>query len=99
MTIVATGLGAALAAAILLAAPSAWAQTAAPTQPAPTVAPAQPTESTLPSPEERVEAYLAKLHAELQITPAQEARWRRYAAVIRQNARDMQRAFAERTGI
>ena len=36
------------------------------------------------------------MHDDLQITPAQEAQWKRYVAVVHQNARDMQRAFAER---
>jgi hypothetical protein len=68
---------------------------------APVAAWAQGTPKAAPSAaggvEARVEAYARKLHAELQITPAEEAEWKEYVAVMQENARDMARTIMERT--
>jgi periplasmic protein CpxP/Spy len=91
MKIILRSRGAVLAAALLLSAPAA-----ALAQRAETAAPAAPTATAPQSIEARVEAYIEKLHQELHITPAQEAQWKRYATVMRQNARAMERAFMKR---
>src|SRR5579871_4364075 len=44
---------------------------------------------------ERVEAHIRQLHDQLQITPAEKVQWDKFAAVMRANARAMDRAFAE----
>ena len=46
--------------------------------------------------EERVERRIKELHAQLRITPAEEAQWNQFAEVMRQNARDMDQAFIQR---
>ena len=46
--------------------------------------------------QERVERRIKELHAQWHITPAQQAQWDQFADVMRQNARDMQQAVAER---
>ncbi len=46
--------------------------------------------------EERVERRVKELHAQLQITPAEEPQWNQFAQVMRENARDMDRAFMQR---
>jgi len=46
--------------------------------------------------EERVERRIKELHAQLRITPAEEAQWNQFAEVMRQNARDMNQAFIQR---
>lgn len=46
--------------------------------------------------EERVERRIKELHAQLQITPAEEPQWNDFAEVMRQNARDMDQAFMHR---
>jgi hypothetical protein len=46
--------------------------------------------------EERVERRIKELHAQLQITPAEEPQWNEFAQVMRENARDMDRAFIQR---
>ena len=46
--------------------------------------------------EERVETHIKQLHAQLQITPAEQPQWDRSAQVVRDNARDMDRAFMQR---
>jgi protein CpxP len=46
--------------------------------------------------EERVERRIRELHAQLQISPAEEAQWNEFAQVMRENARDMDRAFIQR---
>ncbi len=45
---------------------------------------------------ERVEAHIRQLHDQLQITPAAKVQWDKFAAVMRANARAMDRDFAER---
>ena len=46
--------------------------------------------------EERVERYIQDLHARLHITSAEETQWNQFAEVMRENARDMDRAFMQR---
>jgi periplasmic protein CpxP/Spy len=46
--------------------------------------------------EERVERRIRELHAQLHITPAEEAQWNQFAEVMRENARDMDQAFMQR---
>ena len=46
--------------------------------------------------EERVEARIKELHAQLRITPAEEPQWNEFAQVMRENARDMDEAFIQR---
>jgi hypothetical protein len=45
---------------------------------------------------ERVERWIEELHAQLRITPAEEPQWRKFAQVMRDNARDMDEAFMQR---
>ena len=46
--------------------------------------------------EERVDNHIKQLHAQLQITPAEQPQWEQFAQVMRDNARDMDRAFIQR---
>src|ERR1700756_3670036 len=46
--------------------------------------------------EERVEARIKELHAQLRITAAEEPQWNEFAQVMRENARDMDEAFIQR---
>jgi len=46
--------------------------------------------------EERVERRIKELHAQLHITPAQQAQWSQFAEVMRHNARDMDQAVMQR---
>ncbi len=46
--------------------------------------------------EERVEHRITELHAQLQITPAEEPQWKQFADVMRENARNMDQAFMQR---
>jgi periplasmic protein CpxP/Spy len=46
---------------------------------------------------ERVERRIKELHSQLQITPAEEPQWNEFASVMRENARDMDQAFMQRT--
>ena len=45
---------------------------------------------------ERVEHRITELHAQLRITPAERQQWDQFAAVMRENARDMDQAFMQR---
>jgi protein CpxP len=92
------------AAALLVSPAAALAQSPQPagTQaaaPAPTAAASSPIAGH-PVPgktaEERVERRIREMHAQLQITPAEEAQWNEFAQVMRENARDMDRAFIQR---
>jgi protein CpxP len=66
--------------------------------PAPAAAPPPMTSQPVPgkSMEERVENRIKQLHAQLQITPAEQSQWDQFAEVMRDNARDMDRAFVQR---
>lgn len=46
--------------------------------------------------EQRVEQHIKELHAQLRITSAEQPQWEQFAAVMRDNARDMDRNFAQR---
>jgi len=85
----------------LLALPAA--ALAQPTQsPAPAAPPAAAPPPMTPEPvpgksmAERVENRIKQLHAQLQITPAEQSPWDQFAEVMRDNARDMDRAFVQR---
>jgi periplasmic protein CpxP/Spy len=86
--------------AALLALPvAAFAQSAAPA----TTAPSATTTSPMPaqtapaqSAEQRVEMHIRQLHAQLQITPAEQPQWDQFAAIMRENARSMDHAFMQR---
>ncbi len=99
------------AVAALLALPAAaFAQSAAPRTSEPTTAPSATTtapsaETTAPSAtqtapsasiEQRVEAHIKQLRAQLRITAAEQPQWEQFAQVMRQNARDMDQAFMQR---
>ncbi len=87
--------------AALLALPaSALAQSSpAPAQGAPPAAESSPLAGhAVPgkTAEERVEHRINELHAQLRITPAEQQQWDQFAQVMRDNARDMDRAFEQR---
>jgi periplasmic protein CpxP/Spy len=46
---------------------------------------------------ERVERRIKELHTQLHITPAQQPQWDQFALVMRENARDMDQAFMQRS--
>lgn len=46
--------------------------------------------------ERRVTQHIKELHAQLQITPAEEPQWRQFADVMRENAKNMDQAFTLR---
>jgi protein CpxP len=48
------------------------------------------------SPTERVEQRISQLHAQLRITPAQQAQWDQFAQVMRENARNMEQRLEQR---
>ncbi len=89
---------------VLLALPAAaLAQPAQSTQPtAPSTPPAAAASplASHPAPgknaEERVESHIKELRAQLRITAAEEPQWEQFAAVMRDNARDMDQAFMQR---
>jgi hypothetical protein len=88
---------AALAVALLLPV-TTWAQTAAapPTTPtAPAATSESPGAATQPaaSPRKNVEERIADMHATLQITPAQDAKWDVFAQVMLDNAQGMDAAL------
>lgn len=56
----------------------------------------QVTPASEQSMEARVDQRIKQLHAQLQITPAQEADWQKFAQTMRDNARKMDQAFATR---
>jgi protein CpxP len=80
---------------VLLSTPAAvWAQSA------PTPSPAAPRETTADTTanngvEAGVEARIKDLHAKLHITPAEQAQWDQFAEVMRDNAREMNKAAME----
>ena len=47
--------------------------------------------------EERVEHRINELHAQLRITPAERPQWDKFAEVMRENARDMDQTFIQRS--
>jgi periplasmic protein CpxP/Spy len=88
--------GAALLTAVLASAP-ALAQSAG----SPAAQPAAPPPSAAgPAADQaaaaRVEARIKQLHTQLQITPAEDAQWTQFAQIMRENARDMGEAAAQR---
>ena len=100
MTIKSTSYTSAMAASLLLAAValpvSAFAQTQTPVggpsaTPRPKAAAPKPASVT-----ERVEQHITHLHAQLHITPAQQAQWDQFAQVMRDNAKDMNQTLEQR---
>jgi hypothetical protein len=92
---------AALAAAFALAAPASFAQQSAP---APEAAPPPPAAAAPMKPahkrttqEERVEAHIKALHAQLKITPDQEQEWDAVAQVMRDSALTIDQLSQERS--
>ena len=92
MRIVANTCVAAVAAMALLSAPLACGPAAAQSAGQPAAA-STPADNSV---EARVDAFIKKLHAQLHITAAEKAEWKEFTAVIRQNARRMERAFNKR---
>jgi periplasmic protein CpxP/Spy len=85
----------------LLALPAAaLAQNAQPSAPAMPPAASSSPMAAQPAPgkdaEERVEAHIKQMHAQLRITPAEQPQWDQFAQVMRENARDMDQAFMQR---
>lgn len=100
MRMIASNRVAALAVAALLSAPAvALAQSAptpapapaAPTVPSPGVGKAAPAGAAV-----RVEQRIKQLHAQLGITPAEQAQWEQFAQIMRENAREMDQAVMQR---
>ncbi|MBW4090933.1 MAG: Spy/CpxP family protein refolding chaperone [Proteobacteria bacterium] len=89
-TVAVFGLGATAATAATSAAPMSppAASQAMPSAQPPAAATAKP-----PTMAERVDRRIADLHSALKITPAQAPQWRRFTAVMRENARDIDHAM------
>ena len=94
-----------LALAIALTLPAAAiAQTTAPQAAPSQTAPSQTAPSSRPGPRasteatmtERVQRRIDQLHAQLQITPAQDTQWTQFAQVMQQNAQNMHDALDQR---
>src|ERR1700719_1345104 len=92
MTVMRSIRSAALVMTVLLSAPAfALAQSAAPAAPSTAGSPA-----AAGGAQARVEARIKQLHAQLHITPAEEAQWNQFAQVMRDNARAMDEAATQR---
>ncbi len=100
MSIKTTSRAAALVAALLLPAMampvSAFAQAPAQSAAPATAQKAKPAMAKTMSPADRVERHITHLHAQLQITPAQQAPWDQFAQVMRDNANDMNQTLEQR---
>ena len=94
MKVIASNRLALLAVAAFLALPTAASAQSA--QAPATAAPSTAAMPTLKSAEERVERRIAELHAQLQITPAEQQQWDQFAQVMRDNAREMDQVFTQR---
>jgi protein CpxP len=57
---------------------------------------ATPASAAAPTPKQNVEAHIQALHDQLQITKAEEPQWTVFAQVMRNNATQMEQAFAAR---
>jgi periplasmic protein CpxP/Spy len=108
MTIKSKSLAAALLGSLLLPAVAlpagAFAQTETPVggeaakpKPKPAAPHKKPTQDPAASPTERVEQRITQLHAELQITPAQQPQWDQFATVMRENAKGMRQTLEQRS--
>ncbi|MBN9562765.1 MAG: Spy/CpxP family protein refolding chaperone [Alphaproteobacteria bacterium] len=94
----------ALLAAALALPVGAWAQGTAPANPADTGG-TSATHQTTPMAdagkagrhEDRVEKRITNLHARLKITPAQEQQWNQFAQVMRDNAKQMDQDYQQRS--
>jgi periplasmic protein CpxP/Spy len=99
MTMMPSMRSAALIAALVAAPALALAQSASAPAPAATAATpsaSAPTSSAERAAEARVEARIKQLHAQLRITPAEDAQWSQFADVMRDNARAIDEAAAQR---
>ena len=86
-----------LAAAAFAVPGVAFAQTTA-TAPTPAAeAPAAPASTLAPNVASKVDHHIQDLHAQLQITPAEEPQWQQFADVMRSNAAQMAEAFKGRS--
>ncbi|HEY3911712.1 MAG TPA: Spy/CpxP family protein refolding chaperone [Stellaceae bacterium] len=100
-TIRSSYLASAAIAALLALPAAAMAQATEPATPAPAASPMAASPMTSrpaagQTAEQRVEGHIAQLHAQLRITPAEQPQWNQFAAVMRDNARDMDQAFMQR---
>ena len=100
MIIKSTSHAAALLAGLLLTAVpppvGAFAQTQTPIGgPSASATPKTPVPKPI-SASERVEQHITQLHAQLHITPAQQAQWDQFAQVMRGNAKDMDQKLEQR---
>ena len=98
-TIRSSHLASAAVVALLALSAAALAQPAqSPAPAAPPAAASSPMTHPVPGKnmEERVENHIKQLHAQLQITPAEQPQWDQFAQVMRENARDMDQAFLQR---
>ncbi|RKP52520.1 Spy/CpxP family protein refolding chaperone [Trinickia fusca] len=80
--------------ACALAASAAFAQASAPV-----AAPAQASAASMPAADRdtaRVEARITQLHSQLKITAAQEAQWKTFADVMRENGATMDKLYHDR---
>jgi periplasmic protein CpxP/Spy len=84
------------AAALAQSSPSPAPQGAAPPSSAASTSPIAGHPVAGKNAEERVEHRIRELHAQLHITPAEEAQWNQFAEVMRENARDMDQAYMQR---
>jgi periplasmic protein CpxP/Spy len=98
-TIRSSHLASAAVVALLALSAAALAQPAqSPAPAAPPAAASSPMTHPVPGKnmEERVENHIKQLHAQLQITPAEQPQWDQFAQVMRENARDMDQALLQR---
>ena len=84
--------------AAALAQSSQASTTAATTPSAPTAAASPMSANAVPggNAEQRVEAHIRQLHAQLRITSAEQPQWERFANTMRENARTMDQEFVQR---
>jgi periplasmic protein CpxP/Spy len=106
MTVISSNHLAALAVAAILALPgAALAQSQAPASGSPgmeksAAAPSSPLAGhpvAGKTAQERVEQRIKKLYSQLRITPAERPQWDQFAEMMRDNARDMDRVYGQRT--
>jgi periplasmic protein CpxP/Spy len=64
-------------------------------RPSATTRPPAPMRSGMAQPDQ-VERYITRLHAQLRVTPAQQAQWDQFAQIMRDNAKSMYQAFEQR---
>ena len=92
-----TYLASAAVAALLALPAAALAQSAQPATPPAAASPMTSQPAAGNTAEQLVEAHIAQMHAQLRITPAEQPQWDQFAAVMRDNARDMDQVFMQRS--